>query len=54
MIADIFSSIEGVAGDYLSRGYPDAPDPDVYIEKIEEEVNRYKSLRGEPVEVKET
>ena len=40
----IFEDIKGLAEGYLCRTYPDAPDPDDYMDKIEAEVKRYREL----------
>ena len=36
-----FKAIRDIADTYLGRGYPDAPDPDVYMTHIEDEVKLY-------------
>ena len=46
VIAEIFERIKVIAETYLSQGYPAAPDPDQYLEKIEEEIKNYDILVG--------
>lgn len=40
-IDNIFRNIEGIAKSYLEITYPEAPDPDVYIEKIQDQIEKY-------------
>ena len=43
-IAGVFENIKEIAESYLSQGYPAAPDPDEYIEAIEQEIGKYNEL----------
>ncbi len=43
-IDTIFKRIIAVSEDYLERTYPDAPDPDVYIEIIEGLIDKYREI----------
>lgn len=43
-IDKIFRQIELTCSEYLEFIYPEAPDPDVYIDEIEVLVNKYKEL----------
>jgi hypothetical protein len=40
-IDNIFKNIEGIAKSYLEISYPEAPDPDAYIEKIQDQIEKY-------------
>lgn len=43
-IDNIFKNIEGIAKSYLEIRYPEAPDPDVYIEKIQNQIEKYLQI----------
>lgn len=45
-IDNIFKNIEGIAKSYLEISYPEAPDPDVYIAKIQDQIERYLQITG--------
>ena len=40
-IAKYFEDIKREANEYLSRTYPDAPDPDIYMERIYNKAKQY-------------
>jgi len=44
-IAEVFLCIKGLAEEYLDRPYPDAPDPDQYIDMIADAVVKYDKLK---------
>ena len=44
-IGKIFENIKRLAEGYIDRPYPDAPDPDQYIDLIEEQVVMYNKER---------
>ena len=49
-IDNIFKNIEGIAKSYLEISYPEAPDPDVYIEKIQDQIKKYLQItQGIPI-----
>jgi len=48
-IAEHFKKIKDIAETYLSRSYPDAPDPEIYMQSIQDEVNAYDDLIKEEV-----
>ena len=43
-IDNIFKNIEDIAKNYLEIRYPEAPDPDVYIEKIQDQIEKYLQI----------
>ena len=43
-IDNIFKNIEGIAKSYLEISYPEAPDPDVYITKIQDQIEKYLQI----------
>jgi len=43
-IDDVFKQIKQIVDYYLRQYYPAAPDPDVCIDKIQEQVNNYYML----------
>lgn len=43
-IDNIFKNIEGIAKSYLEISYPEAPDPDVYIAKIQCQIEKYLQI----------
>lgn len=43
-IDNIFKNIEGIAKSYLEISYPEAPDPDVYIAKIQGQIEKYLQI----------
>lgn len=43
-IDNIFKNIEGIAKSYLEIRYPEAPDPDVYIAKIQDQIEKYLQI----------
>lgn len=43
-IDNIFRNIEGIAKSYLEISYPEAPDPDVYIAKIQDQIEKYLQI----------
>ena len=45
-IAEIFERIKTIATVYLTQEYPEAPDPDQYLEQIEEQIKKYDTLVG--------
>ena len=45
-ISRIFERIKGTAENYLNQGYPAAPDPDQYVEMIEEQIKDYDALKA--------
>lgn len=45
-IDNIFKNIEGIAKSYLEISYPEAPDPDVYIAKIQDQIEKYLQITG--------
>ena len=47
-IDNIFKNIEGIAKSYLEISYPEAPDPDVYIAKIQDQIEKYLQITGKP------
>jgi len=46
-IDKIFRKIETIAAEYLECIYPEAPDPDEYIDRIENQIKKYQKLTGE-------
>jgi hypothetical protein len=36
-----FKNIRDIADTYLTTDYPEAPDPDIFMEEIEEEIKTY-------------
>lgn len=40
-IQEIFKNIKGIVESWEMQSYPAAPDPDLYIEKIEEKIKEY-------------
>jgi len=43
----IFEEIKEIADDYLKVGYPEAPDPDYFMDKIKKKVEEYEKLWGD-------
>lgn len=43
-IDEVFKNIKGIAESYLSISYPEAPDPDDYIDTIEEQIKKYREV----------
>lgn len=43
-IDEVFKNIKGIAESYLSINYPEAPDPDDYIDAIEEQIKKYREV----------
>lgn len=39
-----FKRVQCIADEYLSMNYPAAPDPDVYIERIEKVIQEYRKI----------
>ena len=46
-IQEIFKSIKGIIESWDMQSYPAAPDPNLYIEKIEEEIKEYWKIGEE-------
>lgn len=46
-IHEIFNSIKGIIESYEMQSYPAAPDPNLYIEKIEEKIKKYWKIGEE-------
>lgn len=43
-IDNIFKNIESIAKSYLEISYPEAPDPDTYIAKIQDKIEKYLQI----------
>ena len=47
LITEHFKAIRDIADTYLSREYPDAPDPDAHMNRIKNEIKLYWRETGE-------
>lgn len=50
-IDNIFKNIEGIAKSYLEISYPEAPDPDVYITKIQDQIEKYLKITQDNIPI---